>query len=256
MDSVKRWIWSALAVVCGLACLWLLYRAIPKGGEPVQVPVSTPVVPREQEAETQPEVPYVSPIDFAYWQGECGDIYAWLAIPGTDISYPVVQHPTDDEYYLKRDIYGRSSADGALFTQAGYNDDGFGDAVTVIYGHRMNSGAMFGQLQPLYLGDADFSHINEFVVYLPDREEHYRIFAAVPHSNEHILYQYDFSDPERYQAFLDSVYDLTDSAANYDEDAAAQVGDKLVILSTCLKTNRTNRFLVIGKLVETVGKAS
>ncbi len=249
----RKWIWRTLAVICAAACVWLLYRAIPKAKEPV----STPVTPVEAGAVTQPqpqqETPYVSPIDFAYWQGECGDIYAWLTIPGTDISYPVVQHPTDDEYYLKRDIYGRSSADGALFTQAGYNDAVLGDTVTVIYGHRMNSGAMFGQLQPLYLGDADFSQINEFTVYLPDREEHYRIFAAVPHSNEHILYQYDFSDPERYQAFLDSVYDLTDSAANYDEDAAAQVGDKLVILSTCLKTNRTNRFLVIGKLVETVG---
>ena len=251
---MKKWIWRVLAVACALCCLWLVYRAIPKARGPVSAPV-TPDVP---EAVTPPdqEVPYTSPIDFTYWQGECGDIYAWLTIPGTDISYPVVQHPTDDEYYLKRDIYGRSSADGALFTQAGYNDDGFGDTVTVIYGHRMNSGAMFGQLQPLYLGDADFSHINEFVVYLPDREEHYRIFAAVPHSNEHILFQYDFTDPERYQAFLDTVYDLADSAANYDEDAAAQVGDKLVILSTCLKTNRTNRFLVIGKLVETVGKTS
>ena len=247
---MKKWIWRVLAVACALCCLWLVYRAIPKAREPV----STPVTPDVPEAVTQPdpEVPYTSPIDFTYWQGECGDIYAWLTIPGTDISYPVVQHPTDDEYYLKRDIYGRASADGALFTQAGYNDHGFGDPVTVIYGHRMNSGAMFGQLQPLYLGDADFSRINEFVVYLPDREEHYRIFAAVPHSNEHILFQYDFTDPERYQAFLDTVYDLADSAANYDESAAAQVGDKLVVLSTCLKTNRTNRFLVIGKLVETV----
>ena len=247
---MKKWIWRVLAVACALCCLWLVYRAIPKAREPV----SAPVTPDVSEAVTQPdpEVPYTSPIDFTYWQGECGDIYAWLTIPGTDISYPVVQHPTDDEYYLKRDIYGRASADGALFTQAGYNDHGFGDPVTVIYGHRMNSGAMFGQLQPLYLGDADFSRINEFVVYLPDREEHYRIFAAVPHSNEHILFQYDFTDPERYQAFLDTVYDLADSAANYDESAAAQVGDKLVVLSTCLKTNRTNRFLVIGKLVETV----
>ena len=247
---MKRKILLICAAVCAIMAIWFIWRIIPKAKKPVEIVEPTVVEPvAEEEAEP---IPYVSPVDWEKWQGECADIYAWLSIPGTDISYPVVQHPTEYEYYLNRDIYGQASADGALFTQCGYNGLDFTDPVTVIYGHRRNNGAMFGQLQPLYLGDQDFSDRNMLVIYLPDKELHYQIFACVPHSNEHILYWYDFSKQEDYQRFLDSVYDLTDSAANYDMSAAAGTDDTLLILSTCLKTNRTNRFLVIGKLVETV----
>lgn len=247
---MKRNLLLISAAVCVILAVWFVWKTVPKPKEPT-LPVEPTVVEPVEEPQAEPE-PYVSPIDFDYWKGECADIYAWLSIPGTDISYPVVQHPTEYEYYLNRDIYGQPSADAALFTQVGFNGLDFSDPVTVIYGHRRNNGAMFGQLQPLYLGDKDFSEINQIVIYLPDKELHYQIFACVPHSNEHILYHYNFSDKTEYQRFLDSVYNMTDPAANYDMSAAATTDDTLLILSTCLKTNRTNRFLVIGKLVETV----
>ena len=28
------------------------------------------------------------------------DVYAWITIPGTNIDYPVLQHATDNSYYL------------------------------------------------------------------------------------------------------------------------------------------------------------
>ena len=250
---MKKRAYLIAGIVCALVCIVLLIKALPGRPAPVEIiepTVTDPVVTDPAQAEPDPP-PYESPVDFDSWREKNSDVYAWLSIPGTQISYPVLQHPTLDEYYIDHNAEGAWAAAGALFTQATYNSQTFEDPVTVIYGHRQNDGSMFGNLQPLYLGDADFSQINEIVIYLPESEQHYQIFAAVPHSNEHIMYTYDFSEKESYQKFLDGIYATTDSAANFDMSAAADVDDQLVILSTCLKTNRLNRFLVIGKLVET-----
>ena len=251
MESVKKTGFMVAGILCAIACIILIIKAIPGQKEPPVIVDPTPVTEPDKDPEPVKE-PYRSPVDFKAWQERNSDVYAWLSIPGTDISYPVLHNADEDEYYLERNVDRQWASDGSLFTQASYNSKTFDDPVTIIYGHRMNSGAMFGQLQPLYLGEADFSAINKFVVFLPDKELHYQIFAAVPHSNEHILYFHDFTDKEVLQEFLDEIYAETDSAANFDESAFATADDKLVILETCLQTNRTNRFLVIGKLIETV----
>lgn len=252
MEHLKRWVYLAAALVCLLACAWLGWKAFPGRAKPEAPPMVEPEPATEPEPAVKPEELYTSPVDFAALQEKNPDIYAWLTIPNTHITYPVLQHPQQDEFYLDHNDEKQWAQAGALFSQASYNGRDFSDPVTIIYGHRQNDGSMFGDLQPLYLGDADYSDINEIVIYLPEAELHYRIFAAVPHSNEHILYMYDFSDSAAYQRFLDTVYDLDDYAANYRMEDAADTGDRLLILETCLQTNRLRRFLVIGKLVETL----
>jgi len=133
---------GALAVCIAAYLLWTCQ---PWRTEPEEPPV--PDAPVEDTAE--PEPAYVSPIDFASLQERCPDIYAWLEIPDTDISYPVAQN-ADDTWYLTRDIDGNYSSDGTLFTESAYNGADLTDPATVIYGHRMNSGAMFGTLQKTY----------------------------------------------------------------------------------------------------------
>ena len=152
----------------------------------------------------EPEPAYVSPIDFASLQERCPDIYAWLEIPDTDISYPVAQN-ADDTWYLTRDIDGNYSSDGTLFTESAYNGTDLTDPATVIYGHRMNSGAMFGTLQKTYSDPESFEAHREIVLYLPDQEIHATVFAAVPYDNRHILYNYDFDDQRMTRLFLNSV---------------------------------------------------
>ena len=269
---MKKKIYLVAGIICAVLAIILAIKAIPRPKEEPVIIEPTPSQSQETEAssgsaeantekepepEPEPEPgpepePYVSPVDFAGLKEINPDIYAWFAIPGTDISYPVLQNPNDDEYYLRRDFQRNYAADGSLFTQARYNSLEFDDPVTIIYGHRTNNGSMFGQLQDLYLGSADFSDVNEFVIFLPDKELHYRIFCGVPHSNEHILYYHNFHNKEAYQKFLDDIYGTTDVAADFDREAFATTEDTLVILETCLKTNRTRRFLVIGKLIETI----
>ncbi len=150
-----------------------------KSQDAAQEPVGTP----------EPAV-YESPVDFASLQEMNPDIYAWLYIPETDISYPILQSGDgDDEFYLNHDSTGKSSRDGSIFTQGAYNAKDFNDPVTLVYGHHMRSGAMFGNLQEIYSAQGGLKAHQAIVVYLPDRELRYQVFAAVPHDMRHILYE-------------------------------------------------------------------
>ena len=69
----------------------------------------------------------------------------------------------------------------------------------------MKNGEMFGSLQELYSGEDALQQYGEAVIYLPDRELHYQIFAAVPYSNVHILYNYDFDNMRMAEIFYRDI---------------------------------------------------
>ncbi|MCD8326346.1 MAG: class B sortase, partial [Lachnospiraceae bacterium] len=184
------------------------YADLPSEEEEEAEPVSDT---QEEEAEEEPaeeteeepeEEEYESPIDFVSLWEISEDVYAWIDIPGTDISYPIVQHPTDDEYYLKKAIDGTYDSNGSIFSQATYNSTDMTDPVTVFYGHNMKSGAMFGYLEETYSDAEKFAEYNEIIIYLPEEELHYQVFAAVPYSSSHILYYYDMSNENRFESFI------------------------------------------------------
>ncbi len=209
----------------------------------------TPPAPEEAEeivAVEEPE-PYVSPIDFESLQAMNPDIYAWLEIKGTDISYPLLQSPEDDAFYLNHDSERIWSADGSLFSESRYNGRTMEDPVTLIYGHHMRSGAMFGNLERDYTDQAFLEAHREITVYTPEAELRYGVFAAVPWSGEHLLYYNDFSDEAEYSRFFASVFRVRDLRARFYEENAPAPGDRVLILSTCLAADNTHRFLVMAK---------
>lgn len=209
---------------------------------------SQPEMPEEDEPSQQPE-PYVSPIDFDALQQENPHIYAWLRIPGTHIDYPLVQHPEDDTFYLNHDSTGSYYIGGALFTEHQYNGTDLTDPVSVVYGHRMKIDAMFGRMQAIYSSPEGMAEHSEVTVYLPDRELHFRVFAAVPYDSRHILYNYNFENRRMYNAFLDSIFAVREIGAVRDEHVQVTAQDRLLILSTCMQGNSQKRFLVLAKQV-------
>ena len=42
------------------------------------------------------------------------DVIGWLKIEDTVIDYPVMQTPEDEEYYLRKDFYGKDNQNGCL----------------------------------------------------------------------------------------------------------------------------------------------
>jgi len=70
-------------------------------------------------------------------------ISGWLSIDGTAINEPVVYTPGSQNYFLHRDLDGNDTSRGTLFIAVNWRD-GFNN--TLIYGHNMKDGTVFGSL--------------------------------------------------------------------------------------------------------------
>ena len=142
-----------------------------------EAPVESDETEQPEESPEEQKPPYESSIDFeALWR-ENSDIYAWLDLPGTKISDPILQRDGEDTYYLKHDVHGQPSSWGSIFTESLYNTTTFADPVTVIYGHQMYDGSMFSSLQRIYSDPSWMEESRELVIYQKYRELHYEIFA-------------------------------------------------------------------------------
>ena len=72
------------------------------------------------------------------------EMVAWLTIDGTNIDYPVMQGD-DNTKFLNTDPFGNYSLSGSIFLDSRCSPD-FSDGYSVIYGHHMEYGHMFGAL--------------------------------------------------------------------------------------------------------------
>ena len=72
------------------------------------------------------------------------DAVAWLTVDGTNIDYPVMQGENNSEY-LNKDPQGEFSLSGSIFLDS-RNEKMFSDPYSLVYGHHMEYGAMFGSL--------------------------------------------------------------------------------------------------------------
>ena len=137
----------------------------PGGGSPGE---------KEEQAGRELEVPAV---DFRSLQSQYPDVRGWLTIQESGIDYPVLQSsPEEPEYYLPRDYRGNYDINGSLFLQA---DCILGESGNLtIYGHNMNSGAMFGNLDQYASYDYWKAHPRVFFQ-TPGGMEEYRIAAVL-----------------------------------------------------------------------------
>ncbi len=176
-------------------------------------------------------------------------VTAFLEIPGAELLLPVMQHPSEDGFYLKRNALGEESDRGALYTEAGCNKADFSDPVTVIYGRRMADGGMFGSLQEWY--SSSFDELRQINLYLPGENRQYTVIAAVPFSNLHLMYSYNLMYARMYKTFFDDVYAVRRPGAQLDEAARPEEGENVIVLSTGLRGDATQRYLVIAKINRT-----
>lgn len=72
------------------------------------------------------------------------NMVAWLTVDNTNIDYPVMQGKDNNEY-LNKDPFGDYSLSGSIFLDSRNNPD-FDDYYSLVYGHHMEQGMMFGAL--------------------------------------------------------------------------------------------------------------
>ena len=192
------------------------------------------------------KVPYKN-LDWDLMKETNQDIYAWIYIPGTNVDYPIVQHPEDNDYYLNHNLDGSDGYPGCIFTE-NYNTKDFKDKNTVIYGHDMNDRTMFDTLHD-YEDEAFFQENRYAYIYLPEEVLVYDIFAAYEASAEHILSSHNFINEVRYQEYLDGVFQMRNMGDHFREGVEVGVQNHIITLSTCIDLKPDNRYLVQGVLV-------
>lgn len=211
---------------------------------------TAPATETEPITTTEAKEPYVSPIDFdALWEIN-PDIYAWIEIDDTVISYPILQHPTDNDYYLNHTPEHKSGFPGSIYT-FNVNAKDFSDFNTLIYGHRMDNGTMFSNLK-FYRDESYLREHQTIKIYLPDRELYYTIFASVVYDDRLITAYYDFSDPDSCRAFLDSIYGNRDLNSHILTEPEVTEEDRIITLSTCIKGQENNRYLIVAVLTDEI----
>ncbi len=210
------------------------------------VPETTEPVTTQPETYAPETTVSEQPLDFTAAMEINPDIYAWIEIPGTVIDYPVLQSATDDTKYLTTAYDGSYYIGGSLFTEHQYNSRDFNDRVTIIYGHTMRSGALFGSLQEIYSDSTSFAECSKIKIYLNNEVRTYQVFAAVPYDTSHILYTYDFTNDYWYDNFFKSIRKIRALEANFDDSYFPETGDQVIILSTCMTGNANMRYLVMA----------
>ena len=183
-----------------------------------------------------------NPIDFAELKSVNEDIVGWLRIRALDISYPVVQGE-DNDYYLHRTFEGVDNFAGCLFVNCD-NEPDLTDQNTIIYGHNMKNGSMFGKLKK-FQEEETFNKSKFFWIFTEDFIYQYRIFSAMTVNKIGINYQTFFLENEFQEfkdaAFRNSVVENSNVSLSYE--------DRIVTLSTCTGDDST-RFVVMGKLAQ------
>ena len=243
--SKKVIFWASLAAfVLGIiVILFLLFNTylFPEINEPIST-VLTSSTPLKGE-NFLPD----NPINFAVERQKYPDIYAWINIPNTNINYPIVQHPTKDNYYLDHSAEQKYSSAGAIYSEIKNSKD-FSDKNTVLYGHNMLNGSMFRDLHK-FSNDETFFDKNKYIyVYTPGHILTYEICAAYRYDNRHILNSFDFSDSEVFKEYLETVKNPK-SLIVRTREAILNEDSKILTLSTCI-SNPAYRYLVQGVLIK------
>lgn len=174
-----------------------------------------------------------------------GDMVGWIKIDGTDISYPVMQHPAEKDYYLHRNFDREHSDHGCIYVREECDVRKPSDNV-VIYGHRMKDGSMFEGLSRFEQQSfwEEYPEIRFDTIW----EEHtYKVFAVFKTSaSKGRGFEYHtFLDADT-QADFDWFVSKCKSLAFYETGITPQYGDKLITLSTCEYTQHNGRLVVVA----------
>lgn len=199
-------------------------------------------------AEVPKELPVLPEYEELWEQNK--DLAGWLVIEDLGIDYAVMFTPDDPEYYLHRGFDGKEAKSGSLFIGEGWKENA---GNTIIYGHHMKDGTMFGKL--VRYSSENYAREHPYVQFDTLREKgKYQIIAAfyskIYSLKERDVFRYywyiDLSSKERFEDYVSEVK----KASLYDTGVGAVYGDQLLTLSTCSYHEKEGRFVVVAKKIE------
>ncbi len=211
--------------------------ATPPPTEPYIDEAGNVVYPAEGEA-----VPPLA-VDWDQLAAINSDIVGWIYVDALpSISYPILQ-TGDNDYYLHHTFRREALFAGSIFMDY-YNKRDFSDPNTIVYGHNMRNGSMFGRLSdlenPKVCGADPY-----FWILTPEADYRYEIYSVMETPVESDVYS--FFAENGTEAFLDWEKQMKAGSCVEREVPLSNL-DLTVTLSTCTGDS-TTRCVVMGRRV-------
>lgn len=242
---------------------------------PTRAPMMQEVIAdKEQESEeedtevcvTATPTPIPDPVmlpEYAVLYEENPDIIGWLSIKDTNIDYPVMQTPEDEQYYLYRDFYGEENRNGSLIMDTdstvgvGCREQAYIGGTSpstnlIVHGHTMKSGLMFGKLS-LYEDEAYGQEHNIICFDSLYEKREYELISVfrsqVYKKSDKVFKYYQFFQADTEDEFQTWYRNIKEMAL-YDTGVTAQFGDEFITLTCCAYHVEDGRFVVVGKRIK------
>lgn len=190
-------------------------------------------------------------INFDGLKSENEDVTGWIyieAIP--DINYPIVKG-RDNQEYLHTTYKKESLFVGSIFEDC-ENSAEYNDPHTIIYGHNMKDGSMFGKLKSFVNDPTVIERSRYFWILTPEADYRYEIFytgQTKVNSSVYTLFKH------RGPFFWEWKWKMARHILEGKNvpDIIRLMSTPVVTLSTCTGDN-SNRFIVQGYLTDIVPK--
>jgi len=233
---------SIVFVISGSRLAWDYYQTYTANAsyEEIRKEAVVDVVDLEPETPDEDPVTTIS-IDFASLKDINTDIIAWLYIPGTPVSFPIL-HGTDNQTYLNRTFDKKSNVLGSIF-QDYRNKPDYTDRNTIIYGHNTSSDAMFGSLKKYKQQDYAEQHIEVHII-RPDDVLVYEIFTVYEVLATSNTYTIGFGSDEAYSKYIEEMFKK--SVVSVGTPPASE---HIITLSTCTGGNRDMRLVLQARFI-------
>lgn len=176
------------------------------------------------------------------------DVCAWVTLDDTKINYPVLQGETNLTY-INTDIYGEFALAGSIYLDSRNSPD-FSDAYSLLYGHHMEGGRMFGDLDK-FKSEESFGEHRTGLLMTPDKVYSLEVYACVVvPASDSVMF-----DPKRKSSDMEALYKYVEKKALfYDKETAAKLRElgknaKILAFSTCSSEFTDARTIVLAAML-------
>jgi len=240
----------AIAVFCYAAFnLYHIYTEYKKGTDEYNQIEEMAVTERDADSAevAGPNAQLKPPIevDFDKLKSVNEDVVGWIYVDALpDISYPIVKGK-DNQTYLHQTYEKNYNFAGTIFVD--YENSGdFSDCNTLVYGHNMKNGSMFGHLKKFREDDKLYKQDKYFWILTPERNYRYEIITAYTTGVNSDTYTLFKGPGEEFEKYLETIKGYSEIQT---DDTDLTIKDRIVTLSTCIG-NESTRFVVQGKRVD------
>ncbi len=174
----------------------------------------------------------------------CEDGVGYIYQDDTVVSYPILQ-AEDNDKYLRHLMNGEYNVAGSLFVDYAF-EEGLNSRYSIIYGHNMDDGSMFGTLTK-YKDEEYYKEHPEFQIFVGDRGYVYYVYAAAQVPIDSFVFNYNEMTDEEFLEFMAEAKELTD----YEIDIPVKITEHshVVLLSTCIEYPRDYNYRYVAILV-------